>query len=320
MQNYPILNFMMLLLPWETRVAKRSNSFRRNIEIPLSPVSQSRPVNYFYVTPVKRALSPGRIIQTDFDPYLSNEKVTYVSPNKVVYYESPRIYPLSLTPSKTKEEIGIVKAINEINRYDVYLNDDIKHLIYKPDFDIIVLFKLFDRDNKGYIFFEDLKAGFNELGLSPTTEEQVLFFKKLDLDNDNRISYNEFCEAFTIKTNTGSLTPLQIYSNPTSLYFSVETRNIIKSVLSKFISNEVIIESIKRNLFSQYYLNTKETFDICDLKGLGFITKDVFRELLGISIYPNLDLVFNRFDKDRDGRITFKEFTEEISPNKVITV
>jgi len=300
------------------QITKRSNSYNKYNEIqrtiPVSP-------RYYYVrTPVKRTLSPGRIITTEFDPYLSNEKVTYVSPHKLEYYQPQKIYPVYKNTVLSSDELSIVKTLNEINKYDVYLNDDIRRVIYSPDFDIVLFFKLFDRDSKGYIIFDDLLLAFNEIGLNPTTEEQVLFFKRLDLNSDNKINFDEFCQAFSIKNKGGYIIPVQSVSKPVSLYFSLNTRIAIKSLLSKLISNEVIIDSIKRNLFNQNLFSVKGAFSICDINGNGYLSRDSVRNLLGISSYANVDLIFDRFDRDRDGRISFNDFSEEISPNKVITV
>jgi len=250
---------------------------------------------------------------------LSNEKITYVSPHKYEYYEPQKIYPVYKNTILSSEELSIVKALNEINKYDIFLSEDLNKTIYSPDFDVVLFFKLFDRDNKGYIIFDDLLLAFNDIGLNPTTEELVLFFKKLDLDSDNKITFDEFCQAFSIK-DKGYIIPIQSFSNPVSQYFSQNTLALIKSLLTKQISNEVIIDSIKRNLFNQNLFSVKGAFSICDINGLGYLTRDSVRNLLGVSSYVNIGLIFDRFDRDRDGRISFNDFSEEISPNTVITV
>lgn len=306
------------------RPHKRSRSFCSKCNLlcenyPDSEYFESDPTETPNSYAKKQSLSPQRIIQTDFNPDISPEKVTYISPN--IENDVPiRKFRYNVERDIGDYDIGIIKAILEINKFDQELHDEIATLVDEPDFDIVTFFKIFDKGDKGFIFFEDLKIGFHEFDLAPTTEEQVLFFKKCDIDGDNKISFNDFCEAFLLKDTNHEF--LNEVSNVSALDFTIYTRGAIKSVLTSFIDNELQIESIKRNLFCQYYLNANEAFANCDRNGTGYLTFNDVRDLLNSYPFMNydIDLIFNRFDKDIDGRISIEEFTEEISPHKIITV
>ena len=74
-----------------------------------------------------------------------------------------------------------------------------KDLALCSDFNLIDAFRLFDPLSKGYITTVDLQDGLKEIGLYPSYEEVSLFFRRYDSDNDGRLRYSNFCEAFTPK-------------------------------------------------------------------------------------------------------------------------
>jgi hypothetical protein len=43
----------------------------------------------------------------------------------------------------------------------------------------------------------DLKLGLADIGIYPSFEELELFFKRYDINKDNRLRFNEFCNAFS---------------------------------------------------------------------------------------------------------------------------
>jgi Ca2+-binding EF-hand superfamily protein len=70
-------------------------------------------------------------------------------------------------------------------------------LAQTPDFNIFDSFRIFDMDSRGWISLTDLKLGLNEIGVYPDTEELTLFFKRYDKDEDGRLRFSEFSDAFT---------------------------------------------------------------------------------------------------------------------------
>ena len=49
----------------------------------------------------------------------------------------------------------------------------------------------------GQITISDLKMGLNDIGIYPGYEELELFVKRYDKNNDLRLRFSEFCDAFT---------------------------------------------------------------------------------------------------------------------------
>ncbi|XP_058107084.1 probable calcium-binding protein CML36 [Magnolia sinica] len=61
------------------------------------------------------------------------------------------------------------------------------------DFDILEVFKIFDRDNDGKITLTELELLFHRLGFEPPTQEELsLMLAEADLDGDGCISLEEF--------------------------------------------------------------------------------------------------------------------------------
>lgn len=66
-------------------------------------------------------------------------------------------------------------------------------------------------------------------------------------------------------------------------------------------------------MFSVY-----DAFKACDVNGDGIVTKEEIRRLLdsrGYYVTDNeVSTLMEKFDKDRDGKISYSEFMEEILP------
>ena len=280
---------------------------------------------YDKISPIKRSYSPSSLISTNLHDD-TPEKITYVKeiPRKI--YIPTHFYLDDSKYFSLKEQNDALYLISEINKLDSSLNYDIKNLEAHPDFDILDLFKIFDKKNRGYLIYDDLLQGFRSFNLEPSTKELVLFFKRCDLDNDQRISFYEFCEAFFVKSGIkdSSYIPYPKYSLPLSItgYFSPMTKNKVRSVLQKYLLNECTIDSLKRNVILKHNFVGKELFDLCDFDNEGFLSREGMSKSLKLRVNSrmNLELLFSRFDRNRDNIISLNEFTEAILPNKVISI
>ena len=55
------------------------------------------------------------------------------------------------------------------------------------------VFKVFDKDNSGFISASELKEVSSKLGRNPTDEDVKEMMKETDLDEDGKISYEGKC-------------------------------------------------------------------------------------------------------------------------------
>lgn len=81
---------------------------------------------------------------------------------------------------------------------------------------------------------------------------------------------------------------------------------------------EVSIELIKQRLYQKIRLGCEAAFHTLDRKGRGMVTLEDLREFLKsgnvFAVERELQILFQRFDKDEDGVITLPEFVTGISP------
>lgn len=161
-------------------------------------------------------------------------------------------------------------------------------------------------------------------GVYTISEDVFLFVKRYDRDANGRLNYTEFSEAFMPKSASIS-TQLQLrrahYSilrAPRSEYFSSYTRELFFKTLRVHFSVESSAENLRRRLLRRPGFNASDAFTAVDSNRNGYITRDEFRKILReYAFFPTeteVQWLVDRYDRDRDGRITYSEFAEEILP------
>jgi hypothetical protein len=111
---------------------------------------------------------------------------------------------------------------------------------------------MFDINSNGYISFSELKNGLNDIGIFPSIEDLELFIKRYDKNNDRRLRFSEFSDAFTpLDAYYGSLLNKRI-SNETRgrLYqrddcFLSETKIEFRNVWRTHFKIEAFSESLR---------------------------------------------------------------------------
>lgn len=66
----------------------------------------------------------------------------------------------------------------------------------KTDFNLIDAFRIFNESGTGSACVQDLIHGLKDLGLEVNNDEITLFMARFDQDNDRKLRYSEFCQAF----------------------------------------------------------------------------------------------------------------------------
>lgn len=101
--------------------------------------------------------------------------------------------------------------------------------------------------------------------------------------------------------------------------FSFETRSLFKKLLNMHFDCEVAGEILRQKLAKRPYFNESQAFEALDQNDKGYLTNEEFkRELNKYGIYTSqndLKSLVKRFDKDEDGRVSYKEFINEIRPH-----
>ena len=200
----------------------------------------------------------------------------------------------------------------ELNKIDLAL---------KSDFNCEDAFRIFEKEGRGYITKEDLKFGFNSLGLSFNDIDINLIMKRFDLKKKNNINFQEFFDMMVpFDSEYRNIVELRLpLSNcPFRSFdvFSVDTMIYLKKVFISIIDFENKVNNIRKNLYG-LSLKIKDIFKCFDTKNLGYFTFEdyiLYLKKNGL-IEENLkiDLLFIRLDKNRNGNIDIYEVLDELN-------
>lgn len=69
-------------------------------------------------------------------------------------------------------------------------------LSLRTDFNLIDAFRIFDTEGKGWITGQEIKEGLSLFNIFIQPEDISFFMKRYDKDEDGRLRYSEFCDAF----------------------------------------------------------------------------------------------------------------------------
>lgn len=183
---------------------------------------------------------------------------------------------------------------------------------------------MLDRSTKGWVTASELVDVLTELGIYANRDNVYLFVRRYDKNSDGRLRYSEFCDAFTPKSTTHSLTlnTRSAYylhnSYPKNEYFTRETRDYFLRTFKVHFSVEESAELLRKRLMRRPFFSAHDAFSACDTDRNGYITRDEFKGLLKeygfYATDSELSWLIDRYDRNNDGRISYSEFIDEILP------
>ena len=199
----------------------------------------------------------------------------------------------------------------ELNKIDLAL---------KSDFNCEDAFRIFEKEGRGFLTKEDIKFGFNSLGLNFNENDINLIMKRFDLKKKNNINFQEFFDMlvpfYSEYRNIVELRlPLSNCPYRAFNVFAVDTLIYLKKVFMSIIDFENKVNNIRKNLYG-LSLKIDEIFELFDVRNFGYFTFEdyiLYLKKYGL-IEENLkvDLLFIRLDKNRNGKIEKHETFDEI--------
>ena len=193
-------------------------------------------------------------------------------------------------------------------------------LAKKEDFSCADAFKIFVKDNNDYITKDDLKYGLFLLDLNVDDFIINLLFKRFDLNKKDELSYADFFDMLIpfekiYRDNIEQKTQKSFSCEQSLNLISNETKEIIKNVFNIIINYEVEINEKRKDL-SILKRKLKDIFYLFDKKDIGFFGFEEFKKYIEENKLINDknlngDLLFIRFDKNRNGKIIFEELSGE---------
>lgn len=95
------------------------------------------------------------------------------------------------------EEEELVSALREYIRLEQELDGAKMRLALQPDFNLMDAFQMLDKFTKGFVTAPEIIESLTDLGTHPHKDDVHLFLRRYDGDQDGRILYSDFCDAFT---------------------------------------------------------------------------------------------------------------------------
>merc|ERR1711976_571347 len=171
-----------------------------------------------------------------------------------------------------------------------------------------------DTGKTGYLSLNDLDGFSTQHKVSVNRADWENIIPAYDLDNDGMLCFAEFSAMWLpyTKNYRSSLEKKGPKLCDKFTNYTVQTRKLIKDLLYSITTQEENFESNKFRLTGGLVAVSNEVFDFIDKNKDGFVTLNEFEACLKENkVKTNNDtiaLMFNQFDRDHDGKISFNDF------------
>jgi len=187
-------------------------------------------------------------------------------------------------------------------------------LSLRNDFCLTELFSIFDQRSTAYINLSDFQKFSYDNKIDLDTEDICIIIDRYDKDRDGMLSYNEFCNIF-YPENSEYRNKLR--ERVTRKVFRFEdycaiTIGLLIDLMKNIIITEENFDLNKFRLSDGRVLSSDDIFGFLDKSRTGNVTMKEFGEALneaGVGCSErDARILFEQFDRNKDGRITFDEF------------
>ena len=172
------------------------------------------------------------------------------------------------------------------------------------------------------LYPEDIKKGLESMGVFYSDFEIKLFFNRFDLLKKGYLNFSNFFDIFVpfsekYRSLSEKKEPNECYNCHCHQFFSNQTLSLMKNLLDEIIKYENKFNFMRRG-FTTLNLKLKKIFGKIDMGKKGcFSNDDLVVYMKKNRIFTDnkeLDLLFIRLDKNRNGKIDFKEIYDETHP------
>ena len=270
-----------------------------------------------------------------------------VSPGRRVVIEEPpralypppyvpvdvRLSPARLSPSRKPvlplyQEDELIHSLKEVCNLEQEIETAKINLAHKPDFNLVDAFQVFDQPRYGQVDVHQLQAGLNAIGIYPTFDECDILITRYDKSGDRRLNIAEFEQMFLAKD---AYYGQMVARRPSNFVPRVVRRDDVflpntafefQSMWRTHIRCENAAESLRQRLASKPGFNAYEAFNSLDLNCDGSISTIELRRMIESRGYfvgqKELEQVVDKMDRNRNGRVDFGEFAEEVRPRSPV--
>jgi len=230
----------------------------------------------------------------------------------------------------SSEEDLFVESLRELVALDKDLERAKQSLALKTDFTLHDAFKVFDGRDRDQADINDIIEAFNLFRIFPTVEEARLFLSRYDINKNNKLTFDEFCDAFMpLHQGTADILKSRSEEFPNGYYrrrdeFNSTTIDAFTRVLQLHLEVEVHAEALRQRHEESPYFRYDSAFSTLNKWGDDYLTGKDFKEMFEkygfYATNEEIDIIVDRFDKDKDGKISYDEFFDEFSPHSPVKV
>ncbi|CAD8154221.1 unnamed protein product [Paramecium octaurelia] len=223
------------------------------------------------------------------------------SHNKVINIKKQNKNPVTIFFTVLLEQLNTERQIEELKR----------KLVLAQDFNLPQLFQIMDRNHTQNITFEELFLGFSDLGIKVEQNQLYLVYIRFsEFNSTDRMSLQEFEQIFL---PLGQTSKKQKSSNT---LLGPQTKFILNDLMKLYQINEQRFEN-SRALLQKERIDISQIYQMIDVNQSRNIGLNEFMNALNsyssVKVVPSeAALLFMRFDRSRNGTISFMEFKREM--------
>ncbi len=220
------------------------------------------------------------------------------------------------------EECQLNEYLKELMNTENQLENIKIDLALKCDFNVEDAFRIFENCGRGYLTYEDLKCGLNLLDVYASDADIRLLMKRYDLQKNCSLNFSDFFDMIVpfekdYRNMVENRSPNTYCPNNCPDVFMFGTRMALKNVFNALIDYENKLNCMRRN-YTTLRLKLRDIFNLIDPCCTGaFKSEDLDNYLKKKCLFRNPkdeDLLFIRLDKNRDGKVDYCEFEDELQP------
>ena len=277
------------------------NNINPNLSLRLSPQRKYPPLNTCYTCKNNPCICP----KNNYSPIKLPSNTFKKNNNNI---------------SDEKEEDNLLnKYLKNLMDAEKRIEDLKMELAMRDDFNCEDAFRIFEKNNKGFLTNEDLKNGLISLDIYATDSDVRSLMKRYDLNKKGFLNYVDFFDMIIpyekdFRNLVEDKSPKSCCACKSPDIFMFTTKLFLKNLFKDLIDYENKLNLMKKN-YDIINMNLRDIFNSIDISNIGVLTID---NLLGYLDKNGLldnkkdgNLLFIRFDKNRDGNVDFEEFEDE---------
>ncbi|CAG9317494.1 unnamed protein product [Blepharisma stoltei] len=286
------------------------------------------PIVYYTPNRPKRSnKSPQRKRPKSARPKSSQKSSRYESPTKSkniitrnkLQVSKSKLNISNLRKTQKKELVMLANIFQDHIIFDKDLEKIRDQLALRLDFTIPELFFLFSPDSSGHISELDFENGLRLFSILPQGNQSYLLFRRYDGNGDGKLDLDDFYYIFLPRScNYSHLLKERIADPKFKGRLSIETQNLVRECFRTLFIVEESLEGMRQKLNSRPNFDSSNLYEALVSGQSDYITIHEFRDVLRRNNYfpteKDLDALFSFFDTNRDGKVTYIEFIQALSP------